>query len=511
MKLDINRYIRYCLFLFDSCTVNGLGTFQIVQSPPKLDHNGNYVNEEKYTISFTEGHSEKPRLSYLLCSKENCTEQDAENSIKNYVKSVFEEIGNKNEVWFRELGMLIKKNGELRFLSHKFTAKELKQQVTAQTSLPLTNPQLNTGPVFNISEEMPVYATNEIIKAVDIVEENDLQFTNFSTQAAPVIPFAKKIEKRQPAEEVAAAVFMAAVPHNNDNTLVNAQHGGIKKNIFGLSAKVKKNIIYGLSITGCVAVSYFLYSFLVTNKNLQAKNYTLPASNTKQENGTKNLITEGTKNDNEVIYGKNAVYTMPNTVVKENNITAANSLKDKKKETEINKPPTETAVPPATEVVNDRYVTGKNTFIEKEMNTGETNNTIPENKEAQLKPAIKIDIPAANEKNIAETKTEIVTDAEFPGGKNKFANFLRQKLIYPESSIEDAKEGVSFVKIIIDKNGNIKSTQILNSLGSDFDQEIKRVVGRMPQWVPAKKNGEAVESTFSFKVNFRNDNKLQQK
>jgi TonB family protein len=516
MKLDINRYIRYCLFLFDSCTVNGLGSFQIMQSPPKPDHNGNYIQEEKYTIAFSPVHTEKARLAYLISSKENCPEQEAENAIKSYVKSVFEEIAVKNEVWFRELGMLIKKNGELRFLSHKFTTKELKQQVTDQTSLLYTaDNQLNNAPLHHSDKGFTLPAANKNTPVYNLDTATEFEYNNFSPAALPIMPLIQKPEKSKPAEEVAAAVFIAAIPNNNfDNHFAVAQNESVSK-YHHLFVNNKKKLVYGASIAGCLLLSYGLYSFLSSNKNAQPMLYTGVAGTvkTEKENNLKNLVTEGTNNtesanNNEITFGKNAAYILPNAN-KEKNTAVTGIAKDKKKEAETEKETREViSTAPAG---NNNYIAAKTTALEKQASPGETTPVLPEQTAVQLKPAIKVDIPVSNEKAAAETKPEIVTDAEFPGGKNKFANFLKQKLIYPESAIEESKEGVSFVKITIDKNGNIKSTDILNSLGAAFDMEIKRVINRMPQWAPAKKNGVAVESSYNFRVSFKNDNKKQEK
>jgi TonB family protein len=483
-----------------------------MQSPPKPDHNGNFIQEEKYTIAFSTIHTEKSRLAYLISSKENCSEQEAESAIKSYVESIFEEIEVKNEVWFRELGMLIKKNGELRFLSHKFTTKELKQQVTDQTSLvQAADNQLKKEKPQHPAKEFTVPSVNKNTKVHNLDTAGEFEYNNLSAAASRVVPLIQKPEKSKPAEEIAAAAaFIAAIPNNNiDNHFVAAQNKTTSK-YRHLFVKNKKKLIYAASIAGCLLVSYGLYSFLSTNKNSQSLLYTGVAGSVKtdKENSLKNLLTEGT-NNNEITFGKNAAYILPGTNKDKN--TAANAAKDKKKENEISKQTQEEISDPA---ANNNYIATRTIELEKQVSPGEGEATpvIPDHTgtAVQLKPAIKIDLPTINNEKAA-AETEIVTAAEFPGGKNKFANYLKQKLIYPETAIEEAKEGVSFVKVTIDKNGNIKITEILNSLGAEFDMEIKRVINRMPQWEPARKNGVAVESTYNFRVNFKNDNKQKDK
>ncbi len=525
MKPDINRYIRYCLFLFDNCTVNGLGTFQITQAPPKQDYNGNYIKEEKYTIAFSAVHDEKSRLTYLLCSKENYSETDAENLIKNYVKSVFDEIETKNEVWFKELGMLIKKDGELRFLSHKFTAKELKQQVSKQTSLlDVEKDTKSISPIPPV-EELSEYTVNESFNVQDIITKQDIntkseaQFSNFSNPEVPETPLIIRHKKKLITEETStAAIFIPAVAHNNNAVTTPQSESAVdtEKSTFQIPAKIKKNIVYGLSIAGCLIASYFLYSFLIANKNTPVKNalVAVDGNSKTQENDLKPLVTEGTSNDNG-IYSKTAAYPIPAGTAKNNSALANNNLpKSKKEETEITKTTTTTNNNEyiASAEQNEKYVTGKNIAIDKEAAYSEPVSTVQENAAPQLKPAVKPDVPPiiVNEKNITDTKAEAsTTSAEFPGGNAKLSKYLMQKLVYPESGIEEAKEGVSIVRILIDKTGKIKNIEILNSLGADFDVEIRRAVSRMPLWIPAKKSGESVESSYNFKVNFKSINKQQ--
>jgi TonB family protein len=204
-----------------------------------------------------------------------------------------------------------------------------------------------------------------------------------------------------------------------------------------------------------------------------------------------------------------------NAAKNDNLAPAAQTIKENEKENEITKQIVTTTLPPPPEE-NNNYFIAPNTAVEKQAAASPAEPVVapPDNNAAaiQLQPAIKVEIAPENEKKVPEA--EIFTDAEFPGGKPRLVNFLRQKLLYPDAAAaatEESKEGVSTVKITIDKIGKIKGIEILNSLGAEFDMEIKRVVGRMPQWVPAKKNGEAVESTYNFRVNFKNTNKLQQK
>lgn len=546
MKLDINQHIRYCLFLFDNCTVNGLGTFRIIESPPVKDHNGNFIKAEKYSISFTAEHTEKPRLAYFISSKENCTEQEAENLIRKYAKNVADEIAVKNEVWFRELGMLIKKDGELRFVSHKFTAKDLKKQVAVQTVAVSTtaDTEMKAKP-----EPMVIHAAGSAFTAIPpqnnntdvlIEEEDDFELEEVSETnvpaAAPLpeVPVAKVnvqapiVETQTPvpvvAETIAAKEFIpvsvsaaALQPKlTADNFIKEIKPAFAGKLI--LSLKAKKQIAYAASFLGSALLLYVFYIFVIGDKssanNLQS-NLDLASSgntaNNEQQYNSPGLNTNGAEFTN-----KKSSTEGLNISVTGSKPATNDPTKDKKKDAAKQG------------VLNNSTATGNNNYIIAE-NTGlsgtPTASIISPETEVSTQ---KIDLTAANkelpviqpEKTIPAVtndkpnnapSTIVLSQAEFPGGKTKLANYLKRNLVYPESGLDEGKEGTTVVRINVDKNGNVKASEIVNSLGKDFDREIMKVVSRMPKWNPAKQNGESVESSVSFKVEFRYDNKAPQR
>jgi TonB family protein len=531
MKLDINQHIRYCLFLFDNCTVNGLGTFRIIESPPVKDHNGNFIKAEKYSISFTAEHTEKPRLAYFISSKENCTEQEAENLIRKYSKNVSEEIALKNEVWFRELGMLIKKDGELRFVSHKFTAKDLKKQVAVQTAASYTADADNK----TVSESLLMHAASSVTSLPPqnnnnntglLVEEEDEDFQledileTIAPTPPPEVPVTKVsiqppvVETIAPKEFIPASVPVFQPKHAENN--FNKEKKVVFANKLVLSVKAKRQIAYTASFLGSALLLYVFYVFIIggksSAKNLQTNLDIAETGNTvnSEQFANPNVNTNGAEFINKKSNSESL--TIPVTGSK----PAANDLlKDKKKD------------PVKQDVLNNSTASGNNNFIAAEnaglSNTPASNisaeSEIPKpntdltasNKELPSNQPEKTIPVVTNDKPNNAATTIILSQAEFPGGKAKLANYLKRNLVYPETGLDEGKEGTTVVRISVDKNGSVKASEIVNSLGKDFDREIMKVVSRMPKWSPAKQNGESVESSVSFKVEFRYDNKPAQR
>jgi TonB family protein len=88
----------------------------------------------------------------------------------------------------------------------------------------------------------------------------------------------------------------------------------------------------------------------------------------------------------------------------------------------------------------------------------------------------------------------------FPGGFDSLASFLKRNLHWPEPYID--VQGHVIVKFIITKGGKITNTKVARPLYKTFDAEVLRVVRLMPAWVPAKRNGKAIDKAYSLPINF---------
>ncbi|MFM2040275.1 MAG: hypothetical protein RLZZ493_864 [Bacteroidota bacterium] len=107
------------------------------------------------------------------------------------------------------------------------------------------------------------------------------------------------------------------------------------------------------------------------------------------------------------------------------------------------------------------------------------------------------------------TEVEIFEDyeeyAEFPGGPAALKKYLVENLNYPESAITNKIEGSVYVRFLVTKNGEISNLQVKKSIPdcNECSDEAIRVFKSMPRWIPAKKNGEIVDSYFNSKVTFK--------
>ncbi len=107
---------------------------------------------------------------------------------------------------------------------------------------------------------------------------------------------------------------------------------------------------------------------------------------------------------------------------------------------------------------------------------------------------------SGEQKIVSEFKPE-QKEPEFPGGAEAWLKFLRKNLIAPEELGPGEKKMVS-IKFFVAKDGSVTGFEVLQSAGKSFDNEVIRVLKRMPKWKPAIQNGQPVEKAFTQPVTF---------
>lgn len=93
--------------------------------------------------------------------------------------------------------------------------------------------------------------------------------------------------------------------------------------------------------------------------------------------------------------------------------------------------------------------------------------------------------------------------AEFPGGINKAREFIANNIRYPEEAVENEVNGTVQVKFTIEIDGSLTNIVIIKKLGYGCDEEVIRVLKRMPKWMPAKLKGKYVRSYYTMPVSFK--------
>ena len=89
----------------------------------------------------------------------------------------------------------------------------------------------------------------------------------------------------------------------------------------------------------------------------------------------------------------------------------------------------------------------------------------------------------------------------FPGGDAALIRFLHKNLRFDFDEMEPGTRMEIRCRFVVDKEGKVNGIDIVRSAGrKGFDEEVIRVVGKMPQWQPGIQNGKKVNVYFTLPV-----------
>lgn len=110
------------------------------------------------------------------------------------------------------------------------------------------------------------------------------------------------------------------------------------------------------------------------------------------------------------------------------------------------------------------------------------------------KPAVK----AAAEEKIFSVSEKM---PEFPGGKLALQRFLSRNMRSP-NEMEPGQKVKLVIRFVVDENGNVGSFVFTESGEPVYQNEILRVMKKMPKWIPGEQNGAKVRVYFHIPVVF---------
>ena len=90
---------------------------------------------------------------------------------------------------------------------------------------------------------------------------------------------------------------------------------------------------------------------------------------------------------------------------------------------------------------------------------------------------------------------------EYPGGMAALRKFLEKNLQNPQDLEEGQNVSVK-IKFIVGYDGKLKGFETVEDGGTAFNEEVMRVLKKMPTWVPGKMAGEAVSVYYIMPVKF---------
>lgn len=89
----------------------------------------------------------------------------------------------------------------------------------------------------------------------------------------------------------------------------------------------------------------------------------------------------------------------------------------------------------------------------------------------------------------------------FPGGPDALRKFLVKNLVNPDQ-MENGGEVSVKIRFVVGYDGKLKSFETVEDGGTVFNEEVIRVLKKMPQWIPGKTKGENVSVYYTLPVKF---------
>jgi periplasmic protein TonB len=92
----------------------------------------------------------------------------------------------------------------------------------------------------------------------------------------------------------------------------------------------------------------------------------------------------------------------------------------------------------------------------------------------------------------------------YPGGQSALEDYITNHIEYPQTAVDDNKEGTVNVQFIVDENGNVSNAKVIgNKVGDGLDEEAVRVISKMPKWEPGKVKGKTVKTRLTLPVTYK--------
>lgn len=130
--------------------------------------------------------------------------------------------------------------------------------------------------------------------------------------------------------------------------------------------------------------------------------------------------------------------------------------------------------------------------------------TIDEVKVDKDKNSIIITTKARESETAAHEEEFVVVEEmpQFPGGNEAMQKYIAENLKYPKTAIK-GEQGRVIVSFVINKRGKVGDVKLIRSVSPELDAEAVRVIQDMPDWIPGKQKGKAVNVRYTIPIVFK--------
>jgi TonB family protein len=87
--------------------------------------------------------------------------------------------------------------------------------------------------------------------------------------------------------------------------------------------------------------------------------------------------------------------------------------------------------------------------------------------------------------------------------ESEMLKFLYSNIKYPKAAKEAEINGRVIAKFVVQKDGSIAKAEVLRDIGGGCGDEVLRIINSMPEWIPGKQKGEAVNVSYVLPISFK--------
>jgi len=111
----------------------------------------------------------------------------------------------------------------------------------------------------------------------------------------------------------------------------------------------------------------------------------------------------------------------------------------------------------------------------------------------------------STENEISDSKVFKVVEEmpQYPGGHQAMMKYIGANVKYPAKATLEKAEGMVVVNFVIKSTGKVEDVKVVRGVHPALDAEALRVITNMPDWLPGKQHGEAVDVSYTIPIQFK--------
>jgi protein TonB len=110
------------------------------------------------------------------------------------------------------------------------------------------------------------------------------------------------------------------------------------------------------------------------------------------------------------------------------------------------------------------------------------------------------EISSSDNDNLIYNSAGVEVYPQFPGGMEKFYQFLGDNFKIAQEILDKKTNGKVFVTFVIEKDGKLSDIKVIRDIGFGTKEEAIRVMQICPNWIPAELNGKKVRCQYSIPI-----------